>query len=140
MKTILLSLSLILAVTTTLHAQQTRKNSVSETFSNPLRKGADPFITKHDGKYYTIFNEKGGFAVTESRFLTKFEKKEKVWTPPADAWNSYNLWAPEIHHLNGKWYIYYAASVHRGEPYYAQRAGVLESDSPFGPYTDKAKF
>ncbi|WP_256005463.1 glycoside hydrolase family 43 protein [Pedobacter deserti] len=108
-----------------------------ETFVNPLRKGADPFVTKHNGKYYTIFNRGGGFAVTESRFLTRFEKTEVVWTPPKDAWNSYNLWAPEIHHIDGKWYIYYAGSVHRGAPYYAQRAGVLESDSPFGPYTDK---
>jgi len=109
------------------------------TFENPLRRGADPFITKHNGKYYTIFNSRGGFKVTESRHLTKFEREEQVWNPPEKAWNSYNLWAPEIHHINGKWYIYYAASVHNGDPFFAQRTGVLESDSPFGPYIDKGK-
>ena len=108
-----------------------------QTFTNPLRRGADPYIVKQDGKYYTIFNKKGGFTVTESRFLTRFEKEETVWTPPKNAWNSYNLWAPEIHPINGKWYIYYAASVHNGTPFYAQRTGVLEADNPFGPYTDK---
>lgn len=128
------------ATVMSLHAQQIQAGSVSKTFMNPLRKGADPFITKYKGKYYTVFNEKGGFAVTESRFLTRFEKKEVVWTPPANAWNSFNLWAPEIHNLNGKWYIYYAGSGHRGEPFYAQRTGVLESDNPFGPYIDKGKF
>ncbi len=128
---------LLVTFSLSLNAQQTNKVKVSETFMNPLRKGADPYITKHNGKYYTIFNEKGGFAVTESRYLTKFEKKEVVWTPTEGKWNSYNLWAPEIHHIDGKWYIYYAGSVHKGAPYYAQRAGVLESNSPFGPYEDK---
>lgn len=115
------------------------KGPVEKTFTNPLRRGADPFVIKQNGKYYTIFNKDGGFAVTESRYLTRFEKEEIVWMPPKNAWNSYNLWAPEIHPINGKWYIYYAASVHDGTPFYAQRTGVLEADNPFGPYTDKGK-
>lgn len=112
--------------------------SVAEqNFSNPLRAGADPFIIKHQQKYYTIWSNGRGFTVTESRFLTRFDREERVWSPPANAWNSFNLWAPEIHPIAGKWYIYYAASVHNGAPFYAQRTGVLESDSPFGPYIDK---
>ncbi|WP_139822933.1 glycoside hydrolase family 43 protein [Massilibacteroides vaginae] len=121
-----------------LSAQGLKKNT-PENFTNPLRYGADPFMIKQEGKYYTIFSKDNGFTVTESRFLTKFEREEKVWTPPQNAWNSFNLWAPEIHPINGKWYIYYAASVHNGAPFYAQRTGVLESDSPFGPYIDKGK-
>ncbi|GGG97156.1 hypothetical protein GCM10007415_35560 [Parapedobacter pyrenivorans] len=111
-----------------------------KTFVNPLRKGADPFVMKHEGRYYTIFNGGGGITVTESRFLTKFEKTAVVWTPPENAWNSYNIWAPEIHVIDGKWYIYYAGSVHNGAPFYAQRAGVLEADNPFGPYVDKGMY
>lgn len=120
--------------------QAQQKQVVSKTFTNPLRRGADPFVIKHEGKYYTIWSNGNGFTVTESRFLTKFEKEEAVWTPPANAWNSFNHWAPEIHPINGKWYIYYAASVHKGAPYFAQRAGVLEAETPFGPYEDKGMF
>ena len=137
MSRIILLLAVCLFSFGVLPAQGQDAEKVQESFMNPLRKGADPFMVKHNGKYYTIFNSRGGFTVTESRFLTKFEREERVWSPPADSWNSFNHWAPEIHPIDGKWYILYAASVHKGTPYYAQRTGVLESDSPFGPYTDK---
>ena len=34
--------------------------------------------------------------------------KKDVWIP-TDPSNSYHLWAPEIHRINNKWYIYFAA-------------------------------
>jgi len=137
-KLLLLTLSLFLCFAPSKVFSQEeafRKNS----FVNPLRSGADPFIIKEDGKYYTIWSSGGGFTVTESRFLTRFERQEKVWSPPQKAWNSFNLWAPEIHPIGDKWYIYYAASVHNGAPFYAQRTGVLEADNPFGPYSDRGE-
>ena len=36
-------------------------------------------------------------------------KKKIVWTPPATGAYSKEIWAPEIHYLQGKWYIYFAA-------------------------------
>ena len=36
-------------------------------------------------------------------------EKKVVWTPPAKGPLSKNIWAPELHHLDGKWYIYFAA-------------------------------
>lgn len=136
----IISLAVLLVLTLTnggLTAQVKSDKELPTTFSNPLRRGADPYVVKHQGKYYTIFSRQGGFTVTESRYLTRFEREEAVWKAPVGAWNSFNLWAPEIHPWNGKWYIYYAASVHKGTPFFAQRTGVLESDSPFGPYVDK---
>ena len=32
-----------------------------------------------------------------------------VWTPPATGPYSKDIWAPEIHFLQNKWYIYFAA-------------------------------
>ncbi len=32
-----------------------------------------------------------------------------VYTPPAGTMYSKQLWAPEIHYLDGKWYLYFAA-------------------------------
>src|SRR5690606_32041716 len=92
---------------------------------------------KDKGKYYTVRSSGRGFTVTESRFLTRFEREERVWTAPDSSWNSYNHWAPELHSIGGKWYIYYAASLHQGPPFFAQRTGVLEAADPFGPYVDK---
>lgn len=56
-----------------------------------------------------------------------------VWTAPARGFNSKNLWAPELHLIDGKWFIYYAADDGRHEH---RRMWVLESDGsdPRGGY------
>jgi len=57
----------------------------------------------------------------------------KVWTPPKRGKNSKNVWAPELHFINGKWFIYYAADNGKNENH---RMWVLESetDDPQGAY------
>lgn len=57
-----------------------------------------------------------------------------VWTAPETGPCSHAVWAPELHLLNGKWYIYFAADNGRNENH---RMWVLESEGndPFGPYT-----
>jgi GH43 family beta-xylosidase len=40
--------------------------------------------------------------------LKKVEAKV-IWTPPATGMWSNSIWAPEIHFLQGKWYVYFAA-------------------------------
>lgn len=119
----------------------------SPTFMNPTRVGADPWIVKHDGKYYTCRSIERGIWVTESRFLSRFENgqsweqaRRRVWTPPAvatDKWNIRQHWAPELHFIEGKWYIFYAAGKQTAAPYWQHRAGVLVSQNgPFGPYEE----
>lgn len=118
----------------------------SETFLNPLFKGADPWIVMHDGKYYTCRSGAGGIWITESSFISCFDggktleqAKKKVWSLPKDEsrWNTVSLWAPELHYVEGKWYIFYAAGKNATGPFWTQRAGVLvSSDGPFGPYEE----
>ncbi len=116
-----------------------------ETFMNPVYNGADPWILRHDGKYYTCRSGGRSIWVTESRFMTRFEDgqnfakaRKRVWTLPDEntgKWNIRQLWAPEIHFIDGRWYIFYAAGRQTRAPYWEQRAGVLISeDGPFGPY------
>lgn len=118
----------------------------SGTFCNPLYKGADPWVLKHDGKYYMCMSSGNSIAVTESDCLSEFEDgktlKEAmniVWTFSNDDrdWNARQVWAPEIHNVDGVWYIFYAAGrQHRG-PFCEQRTGVLVSfDGPMGPYVE----
>ncbi len=57
----------------------------------------------------------------------------QVWTAPTFGGNSDSVWAPELHFLNGKWFIYYAADNGKNKHH---RMWVLESESadPLGPY------
>jgi GH43 family beta-xylosidase len=108
-------------------------------FTNPLADGADPWVIKVNGFYYACGSGKGGIYVSKSAGLTKLGERVVVWRPPATGWNQSNIWAPEIHFMNGRWYIYYAAASKPGGPFLHQRSGVLESETadPFGPYQDK---
>ncbi|KAJ9618945.1 hypothetical protein H2203_008761 [Taxawa tesnikishii (nom. ined.)] len=36
-------------------------------------------------------------------------KKDVAWRPPPDTDHSADLWAPELHALQGRWYVYFAA-------------------------------
>ncbi|HSU54136.1 MAG TPA: family 43 glycosylhydrolase, partial [Candidatus Dormibacteraeota bacterium] len=50
----------------------------------------------------------------------------RVWSAPRRGGNSDNVWAPELHLINGKWFIYYAADDGDNDNH---RMWVLESDS-----------
>lgn len=104
-------------------------------------KGADPWVVKKDGFYYFIESKGGGIHVSKSKELTEPRNWKQVWAPPrqSSGWNQANIWAPELHFIEGKWYIYYAASSKPGPPYVDQRTGVLESvgDDPQGEYIDQ---
>lgn len=110
----------------------------SRTFVNPVYEGADPFVYKHtDGTYYFCQSEGDrGIAVWRSNRLTDKGIRRLVWSPPKTGWNTSGIWAPELHHLDGRWYIYYAADSGENKDH---RMGVLESVSadPQGKYVDK---
>lgn len=109
-------------------------------FSNPVVEGADPWIIKQDETYFYIESRGGAIYVSRTDDLTDLEKNEqKVWTQPTAGWNRSNLWAPELHYVNDKWYIYYTAGYTDGSPFLKQRSGVLEAktDDPQGEYEEK---
>ncbi|MEC3880118.1 sulfatase-like hydrolase/transferase [Parapedobacter sp. 10938] len=112
------------------------------TFRNPVGNGADPWVTQYGGFYYTCESRqakgKPGIAIRKSDKLTERGKPVQVWSAPDTGWNRSHIWAPELHRLGDKWYIYYAAG-RSGPPYTQQRSGVLESvtSDPQGPYIDK---
>jgi len=110
---------------------------VAASFANPIYEGADPWIVRKDGHYFLCRSEGDqGISIWASNRLTDPGIKRIVWQAPRRGWNSAQIWAPELHHLNGKWYIYYAASNGRNENH---RAGVLEArtDDPQGEYIDR---
>jgi GH43 family beta-xylosidase len=109
-------------------------------FTNPLAVGADPWVVRQDASYYFIQSRDNGIWVSKSSKLTDVVTSQatRVWSAPSTGWNSSNVWAPELHFIDGHWYIYYAAGS-SGPPFITQHAGVLESagTDALGPYTDR---
>src|ERR1700677_2895234 len=83
------------------------------TFTNPIvANGADPWVTYRNGYYY--FTDTTGVNVQIS-ISTQMAGTNGIgavpvsliYNPPAPF--NQDVWAPEIHYLQGKFYIYYAA-------------------------------
>lgn len=108
-----------------------------QLFENPIvGDGADPWIVSHTDGYYYYTNTTGNnITLWKSKTITGLQDAESkvVWTPEPGAPNSAHIWAPEIHFIDGKWYIYFAAS---GGDMEKQRMYVLESatSDPFSDY------
>ena len=112
------------------------------TFTNPVASsGQDPWVVRSNGFYYLIESGAAGITVYKSPTLTSLKQSGVlIWARPAGGWNSANVWAPELHFIDGKWYVYYAAGLPGPNNQFTnQRAGVLESAdaNPQGAYTDR---
>ena len=109
------------------------------SFTNPISPGADPWVVFHDGFYYWCASEHDmAVAVYRSEKLTERGEKVIVWSAPERGPYSQQIWAPELHRLDGRWYIYVAASNGRNETH---RMIVLESvgDEPTSEFRFKAE-
>jgi GH43 family beta-xylosidase len=74
---------------------------------------ADPYVLLEKGTYYMTFTSGGHIEVWSANSLFDFEsncKKEVIWRPPQDKPYSADLWAPELHSIQGRWYVYFAAA------------------------------
>lgn len=114
----------------------------STTFKNPiLNSGADPWVFKNGDEYLVTFTTGNNVTLIRTNKMSdlKNAKKKVIWTPPATGLNSKEIWAPELHKINGIWYVYYAASDGNNENH---RMWVLENRliDPFeGTWVDKGE-
>jgi GH43 family beta-xylosidase len=86
--------------------------TAQETFTNPLLpSGADPWSIYKDGYYYytNTLGNRIDIWRTKNLAALKTAERKTIWTPPAGTNYSKEIWAPEIHFLNNKWYVYFAA-------------------------------
>ena len=88
----------------------------SSALNTPLiRQRADPCIRRHtDGWYYFTASVPAYDRIELRRARTiaglPAAPTVDVWHKPATGPYSQLIWAPEIHHLDGTWYIYFAAA------------------------------
>lgn len=122
--------------------QAAASNTSARTLTNPLKSsGPDPWVVVHDGWYYYMNSTGSNLSIWKTQRIEDLAnaKKTVVWTPPPGQAYSKELWAPELHWLNGKWYIYFAADAGRNE---GHRIYVVENASPdptSGTWTLKGK-
>ncbi|MDE3067317.1 MAG: glycoside hydrolase family 43 protein [Verrucomicrobiota bacterium] len=114
--------------------------SAAGTFTNPVASGPDPWVIRWKTDYYFCHSSNDGIWVKRAARLQDIGKGSGrlVWRPPEGTACSEELWAPELHRLRGKWYIYVAAddgnNIHH-------RMVVLEGSSsdPQAPFVLKGK-
>ncbi|MGH6613488.1 glycoside hydrolase family 43 protein [Sphingomonas sp.] len=114
-------------------------------FTNPLLpSGPDPWIVR-DGRIYYYMNTIGNrLAIRKTGDLTRLAEAPEivVWTPPATGPNAQSIWAPELHRIGGKWYIYYTAAASGHDDDAHRGIFVLENagrDPTRGTWTDRGQ-
>lgn len=105
-------------------------------FVNPIAEGADPWVIRDPNaeRYLWCLSERNhAIAIHVGEHLTSLGQKHIVWRAPDSGPNSREVWAPELHYLDGRWHVYFAASDGKNENHLAW---VLRSESgdPLGPY------
>lgn len=110
--------------------------------TNPLLpSGADPFSIYKDGFYYYTHTTGKNITIWKTRSMAELANAEKktVFEPAPGKPYSRELWAPEIHFIRGKWYVYFAADSLNNN---GHRLWVLENasaDPMQGEWTLKGK-
>ena len=99
------------------------------TFKNPLLSvGPDPWVVYQDGFYYVLHTTGGDVRIykTKKMSLLGSSQYSGVWSPPSSGSATRDIWAPELHRVNNRWYVYYAAVV---APNTQHRMYVLENEA-----------
>ena len=85
--------------------------NMTETFRNPITEsGADPFVVRFEDGYYYVYSADGGVFVSRADNIHHLRQDGKcIFRPEEGKPYSRELWAPEIHFIDGEWYCYVAA-------------------------------
>ena len=99
---------------------------------NPLLpSGPDPQVTHEGGWFYYMATRGDRLAIRHTRDLARLDAAEEVvvWHPPASGANAQSIWAPELHRIGGKWFIYYTAAASGHDDDAHRGVFVLENDA-----------
>lgn len=123
-------LFILLTVVLAACTNNTAKENSAQT-SQAVVPLADPFIMLYNNVYYAYgTGAPDGIEVYTSADLKKWQKEPKLALHKDDTWADRWFWAPEVYHVNGKFYMYFSADEH---------IGVAVADSPFGPFVQTVK-
>ncbi len=107
--------------------------SQSIQFNNPIaEKRADPWVYKtSDNIYYLIATvpEYDRIVIRKANSINglKDAKEDEIWHKHEKGVMGHHIWAPELHRIDGTWYIYFAAG--EAENIWNIRIWVLSNSS-----------
>ncbi|WP_320784446.1 family 43 glycosylhydrolase [Streptomyces sp. CRN 30] len=116
------------------------------SYTNSLaEQRADPHIWKHtDGSYYFTATVPAYDRIVLRRATTvqglATAAERTIWTRHTSGEMGAHIWAPEIHFIDGKWYVYFAAG--RTDDVWAIRPYVLETSAAnplTGTWTERGR-
>ena len=105
------------------------------TFATP-----DPFLVRAHGRYFLTCTCGDRIDILASSTLVGFRaaRPTTVWRPSPSTRYSAGLWAPELHALDGRWYIYFAAEHpahgHKSHRMYVLGGPSQTHDPTIGPW------
>ena len=106
------------------------RNGVITEYNKPfIEQRADPYVYRHtDGNYYFTASvpDYDKIILRKSPTLQGLADAEEkcIWKKHESGDMSKHIWAPELHYIDGKFYIYFAAS--RAEEIWRLRPYILE--------------
>ncbi len=122
-----------------------RHNYIETPLNQPfIENRADPFICFHNGRYYFTASvpEYDRIIIRTAETLSQLRETEEmvVWKKHDQGIMSHHIWAPELHLIKGKWYLYFAAGD--ADDVWAIRPYVLEclgNDPVTDPWVERGK-
>lgn len=115
------------------------------TFTNPLLpSGPDPWVLEADGWLYYTHTLGDRIDLWRTRDIADLARAERrtVWRAPGRGANAHSIWAPELHRIGGRWFIYYSATAEASKDDADRAVFVLENAAadPFaGEWTDRGR-
>ena len=106
-------------------------------FTNPICGGADPCVVKNpDGPgYWYVYS--GGDSICAEYSLSpadfKYDCKNRIFECTPGTLCARAVYAPELHRIGGKWYIYFAAADSNDN---FHRMFVISGGDPMKPFGD----
>lgn len=110
---------------------------------NPIvLQRADPWVLRHEGRYWFTAShpdyDRIVLRVADRLEDLQAAPETTIWQPPAAGPASRLVWAPELHRVDGRWYVYFAAAPDEegradapgAAPTFNHRIFVLENASP----------
>lgn len=105
-----------------------------------IEQRADPFIYKHTDGYYYFTGSVPSYDRIEIRRAKSIKDLQNaqtfdIWYKHESGPMSQHIWAPEIHYLDNKWYVYFAASeaddIWKLRPYVIECSGSNPLKDPW---------
>lgn len=84
-----------------------------------IEQRADPFVTRKDEKWYFTASvpayDRIVLRTADSMAGLRRAEEKTIWTAHASGVMSRHIWAPELHLIDGAWYLFFAAGEKRNK-------------------------